>query len=32
MEQALSAIPVEPWTDMNARAWWELHAPETFSK
>ncbi|MGE0703074.1 MAG: protein kinase [Vicinamibacterales bacterium] len=32
MEQALAAIPVEPWTEMNARAWWELHAPETFSK
>lgn len=32
MEQALSAIPVEPWTEMNAQAWWELHAPETFSR
>jgi serine/threonine protein kinase len=31
VEQALAAVPVESWTEARARAWWELHAPETFS-
>jgi DNA-binding NtrC family response regulator len=31
VERALAVIPVEPWTTARAKAWWELHAPDTFS-
>jgi serine/threonine-protein kinase len=32
LEQALARVGVEPWTEMRARRWWELHAPEIFSQ
>jgi len=32
VEQALAAIPVEPWTEARARKWWDLHAPEIFTR
>ncbi len=31
VDQALSALPVEPWTEAHAHRWWELHASDVFT-
>ena len=28
----LARVPVEPWTQEDARGWWDAHAPETFGR